>query len=156
MNDDLRWSVYVHTNKANGKKYFGITSAKKMYLRWGYGCRYKGCRHFYNAIQKYGWDGFDHRVIISGISRGFAEAIEHGLIEYYKTRDQRYGYNIQVGGITGGGLSEEGRQSLRDCNSGINAKNRKPVVVDLMSSTGRLAIMVLLRYRYSLMPVSVV
>lgn len=128
MSNDLCWSVYVHTNKLNGKKYIGITSAKPS-SRWGYGCRYKGCRYFYYAIQKYGWGGFDHRVIISGISKAFAEIIERSMIAHYKTTDRRYGYNIQVGGITGGGLSDEGLQSLRECNSGINAKNRKPVVV---------------------------
>lgn len=127
MSNDLCWSVYVHTNKLNGKRYFGITSIDPK-KRWLYGHGYRGSRYFYYAIQKYGWDGFDHRVIISGISKAFAEIIERSMIEYHKTRDPQYGYNIQVGGITGGGLSDEGLQSLRECNSGINAKNRKPVV----------------------------
>ena len=128
MSDDLRWSVYIHTNKTNGKRYVGITSQKPS-TRWKNGCKYKGCRYFNFAIEKYGWDGFDHRIVISGISRAFAETIERGMIEFYKTNDSRFGYNIQPGGISAGGLSEEGLQSIRECNTGINAKNRKPVVV---------------------------
>ena len=128
MSDDLRWSVYIHTNKTNGKRYIGITSSKPS-IRWQNGHHYNGCRYFKFAIDKYGWDGFDHQIIISGISRAFAETIERGMIEYYKTNDSRFGYNIQPGWISAGGLSEEGLQSIRECNTGINAKNRKPVVV---------------------------
>lgn len=127
MSGDLRWSVYVHTNKINGKRYVGITSAKPS-LRWGHGLHYTGCRYFYYAIQKYGWDNFDHEIIISGVSKRFAEEMERGLIEHFKTRDHRFGYNIQPGGISNGGLSPEGLQSIRDCNTGVNAKNRHPVV----------------------------
>lgn len=129
MKNDLCWSVYVHTNKINGKKYVGITSAKKPYLRWGCGHHYIGCRHFYFAIQKYGWNNFDHKIVVSGISKKLAEAIERGMIAHYKTTDNRFGYNIQSGGILSGGLSPEGLQSLKDCNSGINAKNRRVAVV---------------------------
>lgn len=127
MSGDLKWSVYVHTNKINGKRYVGITSEKPS-TRWGRGSHYTGCRYFYFAVQKYGWDNFDHEIIISGISKRLAEEMERGLIEHYKTRDQKYGYNIQAGGISGGGLSPEGLQSIRDCNTGVNAKNRHPVV----------------------------
>ena len=128
MSGDLKWSVYVHTNKINGKRYVGITSEKPS-TRWGRGSHYTGCRYFYFAVQKYGWDNFDHEIIISGISKRLAEEMERGLIEHYKTRDRKYGYNIQVGGISNGGLSPEGLQSIRDCNTGVNAKNRKSVVV---------------------------
>lgn len=128
MGNDLSWSVYVHTNKTNGKRYIGITSAPPK-KRWGNGVRYKTCRYFYFAIQKYGWDGFEHDVIVSGVSKPFAEYMERALISRFKTTDSEYGYNIQDGGISNGGLSEEGLRSIRECNTGINAKNRKPVVV---------------------------
>ncbi len=128
MKNDLCWSVYVHTNKVNGKRYVGITSSNPK-RRWSNGVKYKGCRYFNFAIEKYGWDGFEHKVIISGISKSFAEAVERGMIAYYRITDASFGYNIQPGGISNGGLSEEGLLSIRECNTGLNAKNRKPVVV---------------------------
>lgn len=128
MDDERRWSVYVHINKANGKRYYGITSMNPK-RRWSRGRHYTGCTHFYNAIKHYGWDGFEHKVIVSKITKSFAEIIERGMIEHHKTTDPNFGYNIQPGGLRSGGLSEEGLQSIRECNTGLNAKNRKPVVV---------------------------
>ena len=51
---DNNYTVYIHNNKINHKKYIGITKQKPEY-RWGYnGCNYKESPHFWNAIQKYG------------------------------------------------------------------------------------------------------
>ena len=49
--EDKKWTVYMHTNKFNGKKYIGITS-RDVKLRWINGLGYKNSPHFYNAIQK--------------------------------------------------------------------------------------------------------
>ena len=60
---DNVFSVYMHTNTINGKKYVGITS-KEPTRRWkGNGSGYRNNEHFWNAIQKYGWDNFEHDVI---------------------------------------------------------------------------------------------
>ena len=46
------YSVYVHENLINGKKYIGITSQKPSY-RWGKnGSNYKFQSKFFNAIKK--------------------------------------------------------------------------------------------------------
>lgn len=55
---DKIWTVYVHTNLINGKKYIGITSMSPE-KRWRNGTGYT-CGAFKSAIAKYGWDGFSH------------------------------------------------------------------------------------------------
>ena len=56
------WCIYMHTNKINGKKYIGQTFQNIEY-RWRQdGSGYKG-QPFYNAIEKYGWDNFEHKIL---------------------------------------------------------------------------------------------
>ena len=92
------YKVYVHTNKMNGKRYVGITSKAKVEHRWNSGRGYKENSHFYAAIQKYGWDAFDHEILFDGMSEKEAKAKEIELIREWKTQDNRYGYNMTSGG----------------------------------------------------------
>ena len=92
---EKKYCVYVHTNKANGKKYFGITSQKPE-SRWKNGYRYNS--HFSRAIEKYGWEGFNHEVIMDGLTKEQACAAEIALIAKHGTQDPNKGYNIQSGG----------------------------------------------------------
>nr|DAW91569.1 MAG TPA: GIY-YIG nuclease superfamily protein [Bacteriophage sp.] len=39
MKDDRKWTVYIHTNKVNQKKYVGITSTSVI-ERWHHGHGY--------------------------------------------------------------------------------------------------------------------
>lgn len=59
--------------------------------------------HFYNAIQRYGWDNFEHIILIDNITLELAEIIERELINKYNTTDEQYGYNRALGGIGGSG-----------------------------------------------------
>ena len=96
----MPYVVYCHTNKANGKKYFGITGMKPE-RRWSNGEGYKTSRHFYFAIQKYGWDGFDHEIVEGGLTKEQAAEMEQGLIEKHKTNQEEFGYNMSAGGESG-------------------------------------------------------
>lgn len=88
--------VYKHTNKLNGKTYIGIT-CKKPERRWGpNGNRYFRCKHFFSAIQKYGWSNFSHEVLYSNLSKDDAEKKEIELIAKYK--QLHMSYNISDGG----------------------------------------------------------
>lgn len=95
--DDLKWTVYMHVNKTNGKVYVGITHDIRK--RWrGNGCAYKSNQHFWQAIQKYGWDGFLHEVIFSGLTMQEACEREIDLIAKYESTDRSKGYNHSLGG----------------------------------------------------------
>ena len=91
------WTVYKHTSP-NNKVYVGITS-KPIVRRFGvHGQGYKSNRHFWNAINKYGWERFKHEVIADGLNFETACEMEKQLIREYKSYDSRYGYNIALGG----------------------------------------------------------
>lgn len=92
MNEN-KYCVYIHTNKTNQKRYIGMTKLKPQ-DRWGNtGNGYRNQEEFYNDIKQYGWDGFDHEVIYSGLSKREAQEKEIELIKEYKTHDSNYGYN---------------------------------------------------------------
>lgn len=95
---EKKWKVYVHVNKTNGKRYVGITSKPKIEHRWSNGHGYKENPHFYSAIEKYGWDGFEHKVLLSGVSEKEAKMAERMLISIWRTQDAAYGYNMTSGG----------------------------------------------------------
>lgn len=90
--------VYQHINKTNGKRYIGVTKQNPE-SRWGIdGVNYKSSPYFYSAIQKYGWDGFEHEILFNGLTKEEACIKEIELIARFKTQDKQYGYNIMEGG----------------------------------------------------------
>ena len=108
-------TVYCHVNKINGKIYIGITT-KQPEKRWGNnGIGYKPSgksyeSHFYNAIQKWGWDSFLHIILIENIPLYQAEIIERELIKKYDATNRNYGYNRALGGAGGGGRHKKVNQ----------------------------------------------
>ena len=90
--------VYQHKNKINGKVYIGITSQKPE-QRWGsQGCNYKSSPHFYSAIQKYGWDNFEHNILFTELTKEQACLKEQELIKEYNSMNREFGYNSTSGG----------------------------------------------------------
>lgn len=57
--------LYEHVNKQNQKRYIGITSKTLEERSGSNGRRYYDSPKFWKAIQKYGWDNFEHNVILS-------------------------------------------------------------------------------------------
>lgn len=94
------YKVYMHTNRKNNKKYIGVT-CMPLNRRWRNGDGYKGNNYFYNSIIKYGWDGFEHKVIKDSLSKEEAEELEIKLIAEYSTTLEDKGYNLRVGGQLG-------------------------------------------------------
>lgn len=93
-NQQKTYTVYEHVNKTNGKRYIGATSTKPE-KRWGW----KGSNYFHqpfwDAIEEFGWDGFEHNILAEGLTWAAAEKMERSLIEKHKTTDPNFGYNIQ-------------------------------------------------------------
>ena len=129
MDKERKCLVYVHTNKTNKKRYVGITSQANLKLRSKNGKAYKGCPYFYRAIEKYGWDNFDHEVLVSNLTETEAKEMERFYIELFRTTNLMFGYNIDSGGGMPVRMSPEGRQSMIVAISGANAPRARPVVV---------------------------
>ncbi|WWT40094.1 hypothetical protein [Staphylococcus phage PT1-1] len=125
--------LYEHVNKKNGKKYIGITN--DISVRWrNNGIAYKPYdKHagvFWLAIQKYGWDGFEHNILVEGLT--FEEACDLEIKEIAKYDMRKDLYNRAIGG--NGGLmylehpkgmlgkthSQEYKDMLRERMSGEN------------------------------------
>lgn len=122
----------MHTNKTNGKKYIGITSQKPK-ERWRNGLGYKEKHsYFWNAINKYTWDGFTHEIVADNLTEREAKRKEVELIAFYKTNCHRYknptyGYNMTDGGegTTGWIPSEQTKKNISDALKGkfVGANN---------------------------------
>ena len=93
-------TIYLHRNKLNNKVYIGQTIQQNLEDRWKNGKGYKTCYYFYNAIQKYGWDNFEH-IILEQNEDWTQEELNIKEKEYiikYQANNPQYGYNITEGG----------------------------------------------------------
>ena len=113
----MSYWVYIHTCKANGKKYVGVTG-RNPESRWKEGRGYKTNKHFYSAILKYGWDNFQHEVFeVDSKEEMYRKEVE--LISFYHSNDPEFGYNNSSGGEyshLGCKHSEETRKKLKEAN----------------------------------------
>lgn len=110
------YTVYIHTNKNNGKVYIGITS-QKIYNRWKNGFGYTQNLRFWRAIKKYGWDNFEHVILYKGLNENEAKQKEIELIKKYDSTNPKCGYNNSKGGDI---FSDIARLKLSIANSGRN------------------------------------
>ena len=89
--------IYMHRNLINNKVYIGQTIQKPEY-RWNEGKGYKGSSLFYNAIQKYGWNNFQHLILEKDIPQNLLNQKEEYYIALYQSDNRNYGYNLTTGG----------------------------------------------------------
>ena len=90
-----RYYVYEHISPS-GKVYVGITkNINKRFSNKGKKyCTYNSI--FSKAIEKYGWENIEHKILISNTTFKKACIIEKALINFYKKRNKSY--NITNGG----------------------------------------------------------
>lgn len=112
------YSVYIHKNKVNNMRYVGVTS-QDVTVRWQGGNGYRKQSHFWRAIQKYGWNGFDHIVVADGLTAEEAFRMETELIAKYKTTNNRYGYNKSIGGESGAKGVEHSEKNRAACSAAL-------------------------------------
>lgn len=122
-----KFTVYMHTNRLNNKKYIGITCQEPK-KRWRNGKGYKN-GYFASAINKYGWDCFIHGILYENISEDMAKQIEINLISKYNTMDKRYGYNLVEGGnvTTGYSHTEEAKRKMSNSKKGVFSGRSNPM-----------------------------
>lgn len=87
------WCIYKHTLKETGQVYIGQTNNIKN--RWKPSA-YKGCTKFYDAIEKYGWDNFEHEILVDGLTLEEANKLETKFIIEYDSINN--GFNLNTGG----------------------------------------------------------
>ena len=91
-------TIYAHITKDN-HIYIGQTSNKPKY-RWGHnGNSYKTNPYMMAAIQRYGWDNIEHRIIAENLSRDEANIMEVALIASYRNNPKYKVMNITDGGL---------------------------------------------------------
>ena len=113
------YTVYLHRNKINGKVYVGQTGQKLSY-RWKQGGKgYETCCVMWKAIQKYGWDNFEHIVLKENLSLEEANFYEEYYIKKFNSNDKKFGYNIRSGGKNTH-LSDATKQKLSKRFKGVN------------------------------------
>jgi group I intron endonuclease len=118
------WIIYRHVNKVNNKSYIGLTKQEPT-KRWQNGLGYnKNQPLFYKAIQKYGWENFEHE-LLEGNLKTLQEANQREIfwISYYHTwveDPECQGYNLTRGGdgLAGHRLTEETKQKISRANKG--------------------------------------
>lgn len=94
------FTIYLHKNKINNKVYIGQTIQDNLNDRWKNGLGYKTCTYFYSAIQKYGWENFEHIILeqSENWSQEDLDKKEMYYINFYQSNNPKYGYNITDGG----------------------------------------------------------
>lgn len=121
-NKEQKYCVYMHTNKINNHFYIGITSLSPNKRYGKNGSNYKECTYFWNAIQKYGWDNFEHKILFDGLTKEEACNKEIELISKMKMKYPNCCYNILLGGDLGrAGMSatEECKEKFRGANNPV-------------------------------------
>lgn len=135
MNNNM---VYCHINKINGKRYIGITKRSLKERCGANGVDYKNSTRFYNAIQKYGWDNFNHIILEENLTRKQASEREQYYINLYNTTDDRYGYNITSGGddnFIRNPLTEEQKQFVSETTKkAMNEPKRRAHMLEVYKS----------------------
>lgn len=94
------FSVYLHTNTRNGKRYVGQTK-RSVGARWTkhvWSSKSGSPFYFHAAIRKHGPDTFAHEVLETVETIGAANEAEEWWIGHFCSDDARFGYNLTAGG----------------------------------------------------------
>ncbi len=121
------YTVYMHISPS-GKRYVGITCLKPK-KRWANGKGYKKNKYFINAINKYGWDNFQHIIVAKGLDEETAKWLEIELIRVWDSTNPNKGYNITFGGDGGNGYkpSDETRKKMSEAKKGKYLGEKHPM-----------------------------
>lgn len=114
--EEKKYTLYMLKSPSN-KIYIGITSQNPK-VRWNNGKGYLKQTRIYKDILKYGWNNFEHNIILENLKMEEAEKKEKEYIKKYKSDKIEYGYNIEKGGFSGEKLDNETKSKIGKANSG--------------------------------------
>ena len=115
----------MHKNKINGKMYIGQTCQTLKQRAQSNGNHYKPCTVFYKAIQKYGWNNFEHIILKDNLTLNEANYWEEYYIKFYHTwidDSMCNGYNLKQGGFNRQ-LSQSTKDKISLSHTGKKASN---------------------------------
>lgn len=109
--------IYKVTNLQNGKVYIGQTGGTLEYRRNKHEKESlnenRKTVYFHNALIKYGFDNFKWEIIKDNIqTQKELDDLEIYYIDFYKSANKEFGYNLKLGGKFGGIFNEEARKNL--------------------------------------------
>ena len=116
--------LYIHKNKINGKCYVGQTVKRNINARWRDGKGYINSTKFYNAINKYGWENFEHLILPTRYTS--IEELDNAEIALIEELDSyNNGYNSTLGGSTGFGqkVSDKTKEKITKNLTGRKVSN---------------------------------
>ena len=125
---EKEYIVYMHVSPSD-KRYIGVTCLKTQ-ERWrNNGLGYKSQPYFYRAIEKYGWDNFQHIIVARGLDEETAKWLEMELIREWDTTNPNKGYNLTKGGDGVNGLSpsKETREKISKTMKGKKCGKDNPM-----------------------------
>ena len=129
MKMDTNYTIYCHRNKINNKAYIGQTGCVPYTRRQsGHGVSgspYEKCRHFQNAIIKYGQNNFEHFILMENLTLEQANHYEKLFIKMFETNNPIYGYNISLGG--GNSTHSEETKQLISLHHADFSKEKHPL-----------------------------
>ena len=113
-----RVNIYKYTSRTTGKSYVGQTHRSlKARANSKEGSGYKGCRVFWRAIKKYGWDDFEAEILLV-CNADESGKKEDEMIDKYNTLVPN-GYNLKYDNDKGGKAAESTKRRIKE------AKKRK-------------------------------
>ena len=135
VQQEKTWTVYMHVNKINGKKYIGITSNKNPEYRWNNGKAYRSDGSFGRAISRYGWDQFEHFIVATGLKKVEAYRHERRLIAENQTCNPNYGYNMTIGGNGSAGLTRKAMPKKIDASQPLYQVSINGVILKFFNNS---------------------
>lgn len=112
----MKYIIYKHRLKKDNRVYIGLTKQNPK-KRWQNGYGYKLSTYFRKAIEKYGWDNFEHIILYKNLTKEEAQNKEIELIKKYKSNIKGYGFNINEGGFAPI-ITEEQKRKISDSEKG--------------------------------------
>lgn len=114
-----KYVIYQHKNKTTGKSYVGFTK-ETIDVRWKQHIKMSRIKQnkFYNAINKYGVDDWEHIILVDTVPAFFKNEFERYWIEHLDS--YKNGYNSTIGGEGGRDtpLSQDTKDKISKANKG--------------------------------------